>query len=40
MLDTDNTIEVQGACIHSLKNIDVSIKRYRKHKSPTIGWRN
>jgi excinuclease ABC subunit A len=27
MLDTDNTIEVQGARVHNLKNIDVSIPR-------------
>jgi excinuclease ABC subunit A len=25
MLDKDNTIEVQGARVHNLKNIDVSI---------------
>jgi excinuclease ABC subunit A len=25
MLDTDNTIEVQGARVHNLKNIGVSI---------------
>jgi excinuclease ABC subunit A len=29
MLDTDNTIEVQGARVHNLKNIDVSIPRER-----------
>jgi excinuclease ABC subunit A len=27
MLDKDNTIEVQGARVHNLKNIDVSIPR-------------
>jgi excinuclease ABC subunit A len=27
MLDTDNTIEVLGARVHNLKNIDVSIPR-------------
>ncbi|MEN9981995.1 MAG: hypothetical protein RL542_1782, partial [Bacteroidota bacterium] len=27
MLDTDNTIEVQGARVHNLKNIDISIPR-------------
>jgi hypothetical protein len=27
MLDTNNTIEVQGARVHNLKNIDVSIKK-------------
>jgi excinuclease ABC subunit A len=27
MLDKDNTIEVQGAHVHNLKNIDVSIPR-------------
>jgi excinuclease UvrABC ATPase subunit len=29
MLDTDNTIEVQGARIHNFKNTAISIKRYR-----------
>ena len=29
MLDTDNIIEIIGARVHNLKNIDVSIKRYR-----------
>ena len=26
MVDTDNTIDVQGARVHNLKNIDVEIK--------------
>lgn len=27
MVDTDNTIDVQGARVHNLKNIDISIPR-------------
>ena len=27
MLDTNNTIEVQGARVHNLKNIDIAIPR-------------
>jgi excinuclease UvrABC ATPase subunit len=37
MLDTDNTIEVQGARVHNLKNIDVSIKKYQ-HTEISNYW--
>jgi hypothetical protein len=34
MLDTDNTIEVLGARVHNLKNIDVSIPREKQMVIP------
>jgi excinuclease UvrABC ATPase subunit len=38
MLNTDNTIEVLGARVHNLKNIDVSIPREKLVNHRAFGF--